>query len=139
MNKDKISNLVQSQNNSVSEVEFHRGTSIALSAHFFIQKCSEVLKKTNSIPFVAHKCLKLATKSSQIKGIRIQCSGRLRGIDRARSISFATGEIARQNLNTRVDYAYQPVLTKAGLLGLKIWVAFHSKKNNAISKKYKIS
>lgn len=70
----------------------------------------------------------------KLKGIKIQVKGRLNGQDRKQKVSFSIGCLALQDLNTFVDFSSNKVLTRYGVLGLKVWITFSDYKNNVNSK-----
>ena len=58
---------------------------------------------------------------AQIKGIKIQVSGRLNGAEIARSEWLRKGQVPLQTLRANVDYSFRTANTIYGLLGIKIW------------------
>ena len=75
------------------------------------------------IPFrrAMKSVLKRATYG-QVKGIKIQVSGRLNGAEIARTEWLRKGRVPLQTLRARVDYSHTTAQTKYGLLGIKVWV-----------------
>ena len=71
----------------------------------------------------------------KLKGIKIQIKGRLNGQDRKQKISFSIGCLALQDLNTFVDFSSNKVLTRYGVLGLKVWITFIDYQNDSTFKK----
>ena len=65
--------------------------------------------------------LKRATYG-QVKGIKIQVSGRLNGAEIARTEWLRKGRVPLQTLRARVDYSHTTAQTKYGLLGIKVWI-----------------
>ncbi len=57
-----------------------------------------------------------------LKGIKIEVSGRLNGIDIARSEWKREGKIPLHTLIAKIDYAYHYVNTVYGIIGLKVWI-----------------
>jgi ribosomal protein S3 len=60
--------------------------------------------------------------SDQVKGIKIQVSGRLNGAEIARTEWLRKGRVPLQTLRARVDYTHTTAQTKYGLLGIKVWI-----------------
>lgn len=60
--------------------------------------------------------------SSGVKGIKIRCSGRLNGVEMARSEKYQAGKLPLQTFRARIDYGFAEALTTYGLLGVKAWV-----------------
>ncbi len=71
------------------------------------------------------RVIKQSIKKSQIaglKGIKIEVSGRLNGIDIARSEWKREGKIPLHTLAAKIDYATYHVNTVYGIIGVKVWV-----------------
>jgi small subunit ribosomal protein S3 len=62
------------------------------------------------------------SQRAQVKGIKIQISGRLNGAEIARTEWTRKGRVPLQTLRADIDYSYQTAKTIYGLLGIKIWV-----------------
>jgi len=60
--------------------------------------------------------------SQQIKGIKIQISGRLNGVEMARSEWIRFGCIPLQTLTANIEYYSHSTQTTYGLFGIKVWV-----------------
>ncbi|MBR2252029.1 MAG: 30S ribosomal protein S3 [Neisseriaceae bacterium] len=56
------------------------------------------------------------------KGIKIMSSGRLNGIDIARSEWYREGRVPLHTLRADVDYATSEAQTTYGVIGIKVWV-----------------
>ena len=90
------------------------------SAGFLSDFLVEQLEKR--IPF--RRAMKSAiqrAQRAQIKGIKIQVSGRLNGAEIARSEWLRKGQVPLQTLRANVDYSFRTANTIYGLLGIKIW------------------
>lgn len=59
---------------------------------------------------------------SNMKGIKIQLSGRLNGIDIARSEWKRDGRVPLHTLRAKIDYAYERAETIYGAIGIKVWL-----------------
>lgn len=70
-------------------------------------------------------------KFQDIKGIKIQVSGRLNGVEIARSEWRRHGRIPLHTLKTKIDYSYHTASTKYGIIGVKVWLFF-----GEVTKKY---
>lgn len=90
------------------------------SAGFLSDFLVEQLEKR--IPF--RRAMKSAiqrAQRAQIKGVKIQVSGRLNGAEIARSEWLRKGQVPLQTLRANVDYSFRTANTIYGLLGVKIW------------------
>ncbi|WP_037585318.1 30S ribosomal protein S3 [Stenoxybacter acetivorans] len=56
------------------------------------------------------------------KGIKIMSSGRLNGIEIARSEWYREGRVPLHTLRANVDYATSEAKTTYGIIGIKVWV-----------------
>jgi small subunit ribosomal protein S3 len=75
------------------------------------------------IPF--RRAVKQAIKKVQItsiKGIKVEVSGRLNGIDIARSEWKRDGKIPLHTLRANIDYTHQRAETIYGVIGIKVWL-----------------
>ncbi len=57
-----------------------------------------------------------------VKGIKIQCSGRLGGAEIARTEQYHEGTIPLQTLRADIDYGFAEAKTTYGRVGVKVWV-----------------
>jgi small subunit ribosomal protein S3 len=55
-------------------------------------------------------------------GIKIMASGRLNGVDIARSEWYREGRVPLHTLKANVDYATSEALTTFGIIGIKVWI-----------------
>ena len=56
------------------------------------------------------------------KGIKVMCSGRLGGVEIARSEWYLKGRLPLQTLKADVDYAFTQAFTTYGQIGIKVWI-----------------
>ncbi|MCF7873255.1 MAG: 30S ribosomal protein S3 [Candidatus Omnitrophica bacterium] len=61
-------------------------------------------------------------QSSLGEGIKVQCSGRLGGVELARSESYKYGKIPLHTFRTDIDYGFAVAKTTYGTIGVKVWV-----------------
>jgi small subunit ribosomal protein S3 len=120
LSRDLISKAQQKTNNlyTVSFV-FIKNTfeDASLIAKFIAE---QLVKR---IPFrrVVKKCLKKAQLTSA-KGIKVELSGRLNGIEIARSDWKRQGKIPLHTLRAKIDYTHQEAHTIYGVIGIKVWL-----------------
>jgi small subunit ribosomal protein S3 len=77
----------------------------------------------NRIPF--RRIVKQAIKKAKlvfIKGIKIELSGRLNGIEIARSEWKRQGNIPLHTLKSSIDYIHHEAKTIYGVIGIKVWL-----------------
>ena len=56
------------------------------------------------------------------EGIKVTISGRVNGVDIARSETFKEGRVPLHTLRAEIDYATKVATTTYGVLGIKVWV-----------------
>ena len=89
----------------------------------FIAKCL-IDDLENRAPFrrALKTILDTTQKQNNLAGVKIQISGRLNGIEMARSEWVREGRIPLQTLTANIGYYNDVAETKYGLLGVKVWV-----------------
>ncbi len=70
------------------------------------------------------------TMSSGAKGVKIMLAGRINGAEISRKEKYFQGSIPLSTLRADVDYFEQPAFTKAGYVGIKVWVYTGEKQLN---------
>lgn len=60
--------------------------------------------------------------TSGAKGIRVKVSGRLGGVEIARTETMQEGSVPLHTLRADIDYAYLPAKTNQGTIGVKVWI-----------------
>jgi len=81
----------------------------------------EQLERRVAFRRAMREALQRAQKNN-VKGIKIQVSGRLNGAEIARSEWVREGRVPLQTLRADIDYATKEANTIYGVLGIKIWV-----------------
>lgn len=61
-------------------------------------------------------------QKANVKGIKVQISGRLNGAEIARSEWVREGRVPLQTLRADIDYKHQMAYTTYGILGIKVWL-----------------
>lgn len=61
-------------------------------------------------------------KEAGAEGVKIRVSGRLNGVEIARSEFFSSGKIPLHTFRADIDYAYVPASTTYGSIGIKAWI-----------------
>jgi small subunit ribosomal protein S3 len=79
------------------------------------------LERRVSFRRVVRQALQRAEKA-EVKGIKIQVSGRLNGAEIARSEWVREGRVPLHTLRADIDYCYRTASTIYGILGVKVWI-----------------
>ncbi|MGH2412263.1 MAG: 30S ribosomal protein S3 [Microcystaceae cyanobacterium] len=89
----------------------------ALIAEYIAQQ----LERRVSFRRVVRQAIQRAQRA-EVKGIKVQISGRLNGAEIARTEWIREGRVPLHTLRADIDYAYRTAKTTYGILGVKIWV-----------------
>ena len=68
------------------------------------------------------KAIQTAMRSPQVKGIKVQCSGRLGGAEMSRSEHYHEGRVPLHTLRADIDYGFFEARTTFGRIGVKVWI-----------------
>ncbi len=68
------------------------------------------------------KVMDLVIHDDEIKGIKVQISGRLNGADIARTEWLRNGRVPLQTIRANIDFSYKTAQITYGTLGIKIWL-----------------
>jgi len=94
---------------------------VDLTASLLADLVAEQLEKRIAFRRAIREALQRAQKQN-VKGIKIQVSGRLNGAEIARSEWIREGRVPLQTLRADIDYATTEANTIYGVLGIKVWV-----------------
>ncbi len=56
------------------------------------------------------------------RGVKVMCSGRLGGVEIARTEWYLKGQLPLQTLKADIDYAFTEAFTTYGQIGIKVWI-----------------
>ena len=82
---------------------------------------SEQLEKRTPFRRVVKQTIKKVQRT-EMKGVKIQVSGRLNGIEIARSEWKRDGKVPLHTLKAKIDYVHQRAETIYGVIGIKVWL-----------------
>lgn len=91
------------------------------NAKLIAESVSEQLKKRAAFRRVLKQRID-AAMAAGVKGIKIQCKGRLGGAEMARSLTQIRGSIPLHTLQAHIDYGFAMCRTTYGAIGIKVWV-----------------
>jgi len=133
----KMRSLLFNRTNTNTLIESVKIKSVYQSASTIAQDISfQPRNKTRSFRSIFSKIVKdipLVMKKG-VEGIRICCSGRLKGAEIARTECGKSGKTSRNVFNQKIDYAPAEVSTRYGISGVKVWISYSlQKRGRAIS------
>ena len=76
------------------------------------------------IPFrqVLKQVLDKVMQNKEIKGVRVEVSGRLNGVEIARKEWLKQGRMPRQTIRADIDFAQHEAHCTYGVIGIKVWI-----------------
>ena len=92
-----------------------------LRAELVGQNISQQLEKKVNYKRAIKKSIQ-STMSLGAEGIKVTISGRVNGVDIARSETFKEGRVPLHTLRANIDYAMVEALTTYGIIGVKVWI-----------------
>ncbi|MBD3328071.1 30S ribosomal protein S3 [Candidatus Peregrinibacteria bacterium] len=93
----------------------------AIDAHLLADSITKQIEKRISYRRAAKMAIEKALESGA-QGAKVFISGRLNGVEIARSEFFSKGKITLHTLRADIDYAYLPANTSFGAIGVKVWI-----------------
>lgn len=94
----------------------------ALNARLLAEDIAIKLENRGSFRLAQKAVIREALKAGAT-GIKTKVSGRLNGVDMARSEGYSEGEMKLHTLRQNVDYATATARTTYGAIGVKVWLS----------------
>ncbi len=91
-------------------------------AQLVAQSVAEQLSNRVAFRRAMRKAIQTAMRSPQVKGIKVQCSGRLGGAEMSRSEHYHEGRVPLHTLRADIDYGLFEARTTFGRIGVKVWI-----------------
>ena len=91
-------------------------------AQLVAQGVAEQLSNRVAFRRAMRKAIQSAMRQPNVKGIRVQCSGRLGGAEMSRSEFYREGRVPLHTLRADIDYGFSEAKTTYGVIGVKVWV-----------------
>ena len=99
------------------------------SAGFLADEIVYFLERRVAFRRLKHKIIKKFTENSNIRGVRISCSGRVGGkskkAQRAKTECVKYGQTSRHTFSSRIDFAVRTARTIFGSVGIKVWICYN--------------
>ncbi len=93
-----------------------------LSATLTAQDIARQLEKRLPYRKVVKQALHKVSIHKEVKGVRIQVSGRLNGTEIARSEYFQDGMLKRATIRGNIDYGFEMARCSYGAIGVKVFI-----------------
>ncbi|HZN17709.1 MAG TPA: 30S ribosomal protein S3 [Micromonosporaceae bacterium] len=91
-------------------------------AQLVAQGVAEQLSSRVSFRRAMRKAMQSAMKNPMVKGIRVQCAGRLGGAEMSRSEFYREGRVPLHTLRANIEYGFFEARTTFGRIGVKVWI-----------------
>ena len=91
-------------------------------AQLVAQAVAEQLSNRVAFRRAMRKSIQTSMRSPQVKGIRVQCGGRLGGAEMSRSEHYRDGRVPLHTLRADIDYGFFEAKTTFGRIGVKVWI-----------------
>jgi len=91
-----------------------------LSAHFLSQYIAKCFEKRLSSREIFRTIQKEIGSNEKLVGLRIQCSGRIGGVEMAKVESKKFGQTSFHTFNTKLDFAISEAYTQYGIIGIQV-------------------
>lgn len=94
---------------------------IDLNATLVAQSIAKQIESRAPFRQAQKKAIRAAMKAGA-KGIKTLVSGRLNGVEMARSEGYSEGNVPLHTIRADIDYGFAEALTTYGKLGIKVWI-----------------
>jgi len=120
--ENKIQKKIKAKTKRLIKIEIREVKNPWISAALIAQMAAQQIEKR--IPFrqVLKKSIERVMTNREVKGIRMEVSGRLNGIEIARREWLAQGRLPRNTIRADIDYAQDEAHCTYGKIGIKVWV-----------------
>lgn len=110
--------------NSKIQLTFKTLTSYMDNSQLLANYLASQLEKRKSYRELFKKIIQEVRQEPKIRGIRINCSGRLDGAEIARTEWVKEGQVSLHTLKAKIDYAVASANTMYGVCGIKVWLCY---------------
>jgi len=119
--KKKIKQEILKNNKVELKINIKEISQPSTDAHLLAQDIVFSIEK--KVPFRrAVKRVISRAEQAGVKGIKVKVSGRLNGVEIARSERFVSGALPLGTIRADIDYAFEEAQTTYGKIGVKVWV-----------------
>jgi len=93
-----------------------------ISASLVAQMAAQQIEKRMPFRRVLKKSIERIMTNREVKGVRIEVSGRLNGIEIARREWLSQGQMPRNTIRADIDFAQDEAKCTYGKIGIKVWI-----------------
>jgi small subunit ribosomal protein S3 len=118
---EKLTEDLQKLTSRIVDLKVIEVTRPELSAQLVAEGVAEQLQKRAAFRRAVKRQIQL-TMEKGAKGVKIRIAGRLGGREMASVITQSQGSIPLHTLRANIDYGFHEASTKAGRIGVKVWI-----------------
>ena len=118
---EDLRDILSKKFNENIEVNIHEVSDPDLCAPLIAEVVVQQIEKRVAYRRAVKMGIKKAMEAGA-KGVKIQCSGRLNGVEISRSEIYKEGNIPLHTLRADIDYVHMPAHTTYGVIGVKVWI-----------------
>ena len=117
--------ILKNEVNKILKVPVHLNIDEVRKPEIDAQLVSDSISQQLEKRVMFRRAMKRAMQNAMrlgAKGIKIMSSGRLNGIEIARTEWYREGRVPLHTLNADIDYGFSEAQTTYGIIGIKVWV-----------------
>lgn len=118
--KDQIRKLLNRKTNIKLDIQEFKNPET--SARIMAESMAEQIEKRLPFRRIMKQTLAKILASREVKGAKVQLSGRLNGAEIARTEHLEHGNLPLQTLRADVDFSKATAYTTYGTIGVKVWI-----------------
>ena len=122
--KKELENKILKNKNEDKElkIEIKSIKNLWLSAPLIAQWIAQRIEKRMPFRRVIKRAVSTVEGYKEIKGVRVQVSGRLNGVSISRSEWIQKGNLPRNTIRAEIDYGFTEAYCTYGVIGVKVWL-----------------
>jgi len=120
--RKKTKNRIAQKASRELKIEIKEVKNPWISSALVAQMAAQQIEKRMPFRQVLKKSIERVMTNREAKGIRIEVSGRLNGIEIARREWLGNGRMPRNTIRADIDYAQDEALCTYGKIGIKVWI-----------------
>jgi len=117
--------ILKNEVNKILKVPVHLNIDEVRKPEIEAQLVSDSISQQLEKRVMFRRAMKRAMQNAMrlgAKGIKIMSSGRLNGIEIARTEWYREGRVPLHTLNADIDYGFSEAKTTYGIIGIKVWI-----------------
>lgn len=118
---EKIKAFLKNLTNSEVTINIREVSTPETDAQLIAENIALQIEKRTHFRRAMKKAAYMALRKGA-QGIKIQCAGKLGGVEMARTEWIKEGRVPLTTLRANIDYGFAESLTTAGIIGIKVWV-----------------